>query len=152
MNVRLFVFLLMAGIALLQNSDAQQTLSPGKESLRLFNKYVPVIEQKNDAIVDDPQVITGDINGDGKPDCIVFFVLTPKEGGNAITGEGAAVYINTGAGMKVAGAFPDVKFCYHIDRISNEIIYVKEYECAPPYSTTIRERKFIYKNKRFSEI
>src|SRR5690242_3003736 len=84
---------------------AQQTFSPEKEALKLFNAYKPTIERSNDAIVDEPVVITGDLNGDGKKDCIIFFVMTPKSGGNIIVGRDAAIYINKGNKMKVIGSF-----------------------------------------------
>src|SRR5690349_22569200 len=91
---------------------AQQKFSPSNEALALFNKYKPVIEKKNNAIVDEPNVITGDINGDGKEDCIVCFVMTSRSGGNAIIGQGSAIYLNKGTQMKVAGEFPQLSFCY----------------------------------------
>ncbi len=60
--------ILLASIAALVPVHAlvQTGFSPAKESLKLFNKYIPVIEEKNNAIVDKPNVITGDINGDKK--------------------------------------------------------------------------------------
>src|ERR1700742_4851084 len=65
-------------------AQSQTTFSPGGESLRLFNIYRPIIERINKAIVDDPVVLVGDINGDGKEDCIISFIMTSKDGGNAI--------------------------------------------------------------------
>lgn len=114
------------------------------ESLALFNKYKPVIEEKNNAIVDNPTPIYGDINGDGKEDCIISYVLISKDGGNAIIGHEAAIYMNTGTAMKMTGNFPSFKFCYNLEYIKNQVIYAKEYECKPPYNTRVRERKFRY--------
>lgn len=131
---------------------AQQHFSPRSASLKLFYKYKPVIEKKNDAIVDNTVAITGDINGDGKEDCIVSFVLVGKDGGNALLGDGSAIYINTGTGMKVTGAFPAVDFCYYLDHIQDQIIFAKEYECAPPYNNIIRVRKFSYVNGKIKEV
>jgi hypothetical protein len=129
-------------------AQAQNSFSPGQKALALFNKYKPVIEKKNNAIVDDPKVTTGDINGDGKDDCIISFVMTSKDGGNAIIGADAAIYLNTGTDMKVVGTFPGFKFCFYPDHIRNQVIYAKEYECKPPYLHIIREREFIYKGGR----
>lgn len=131
---------------------AQQHFSPKEESLKLFNKYKPVIEKKNDAVVDNAVAITGDINGDGKEDCIVSFVLVGKDGGNALLGDGSAIYLNTDVGMKVVGAFPECKFCFYLDHIHDQIIFAKEYECAPPYNKIIRDRKFTYVNGKIKEV
>lgn len=128
-----------------------QHFSPKEESLKLFNKYKPVIERKQDAVVDNAVAITGDINGDGKEDCIVSFVLVGKDGGNALLGDGFAIYLNTGTHMKVVGAFPDYKYCFYLDHIRDQVIYGKEYECAPPYNHIIRERKFAYVNGKIKE-
>lgn len=131
---------------------SQQRFSSRKEALALFNKYKPVIESKNKAIVDEPTVITGDINGDGKEDCIVSFVMTSRDGGNAIIGRESAVYLNMGTRMKVAGAFPRLSFCYVPDYIKDQAIYAKEYECKPPYNAIIKERKFVYSKGKIKVI
>ena len=110
----------------------------------MFNKYKATIEKTNGGIVDEPKVITGDINGDNLEDCIIYFVMTPKEGGNLIIDEEAAIYLNTGKNMKVVGAFPKFDFCYSVDRIRNHIIYLKEYKCEPPYNEIIGERQVEY--------
>jgi hypothetical protein len=131
---------------------AQQHFSPKAASLKLFDRYKPVIAEKNNAIVDNPVAITGDINNDGKEDCIVSFVLYSKDGGNAITGHGSAIYLNTGTAMKVVGAFPEFHFCYVLDGIQNQVIYGREYECTPPYMKAIRKRKFAYVDGKVNEI
>ena len=77
-----------------------------------------------------PIVVTGDINNDSLPDCIIYFVMTSKSGGNAIIGREAAIYINTGKKMKVVGAFPGLGFCYVVERISQQVIYMKEYNAS----------------------
>jgi hypothetical protein len=133
-------------------SLAQQHFSPKEISLKLFNKYKPVIERKNEAIVDTPDAITGDINGDGREDCIVSFVMTSKNGGNALIGHGSAIYLNTGASMKIVGAFPEFKFCYYLDHIQDQVIFGKEYDCAPPYNNIIRERKFAFVDGKIKEV
>ena len=87
---------------------AEQSFSPIKEALRLFNKYKPTIERNNDAIIDKPRIMQGDINNDSLSDCIIFFVMTSRKGGNAIVGKEAAIYINTGKKMKVVGPFQNL--------------------------------------------
>ena len=138
-----FTFLIITGIPSIVR--AQHNFSPAKEALRLFNLYKPTIEKKNNAIVDDPIVLTGDINGDSLTDCIISFVMTSKDGGNAIIGYESAIYLNKGTGMKVVGAFPAFKFCYGLEHIKNQVIYAREYECQPPYNKVIRKREFVYK-------
>jgi hypothetical protein len=150
-RVRLIPFLI-AYTAIPSILLAQNNFSPAKESFRLFNKYKPTIERKNHAIVDDPQVIIGDINGDQKVDCIISFVMTSKDGGNLIIGHESAIYLNRGSKMKVVGAFPKFDFCYGIDHIKNQVIYAKEYECSPPYNKIIGERKFIYQEGKIRTI
>lgn len=125
-------------------ASAQNSYSPTEEAQKLFNTYKPIIEKKNNAIVDNPRVIAGDINGDNKIDCIISFVMTSKNGGNLIIGYGSEIYLNIGTGMKVAGAFPELGFCYTLDQIKGQIIYAKEHECQPPYLKIIRQRKFAY--------
>jgi hypothetical protein len=93
----------------------------------------------------------GDINNDSLEDCIIFFVMTSKEGGNALVGQEAAIYINTGRKMKVVGAFPEFDFCYTVDRIQDQVIYLKEYKCAPPYNELIKEHSVIYQGGKIKE-
>ena len=131
---------------------AQQHFSPKSASLKLFNKYKPVIERKKEAIVDLMDPVTGDINGDGKEDCIVSFIMYSKDGGNAHIGDGFAIYLNTGTGMKVVGEFSEFNFCFYLDHIRDQIIFAKEYECAPPYNKIIRDRKFTYVNGKIKEV
>ena len=131
---------------------AQQHFSPKEEALKLFNKYKPVTEKKNDAVVDNAVAITGDINGDGKADCIVSFIMYSQDGGNAHIGSGSAIYLNTGVRMKVVGAFPEFNFCYYLDHIHDQVIFGKEYECASPYNNIIRDRKFKYVNGKIKEV
>jgi hypothetical protein len=138
------IILLMILFFSLSVTRAQNSFSPSKESLRLFNKYKPTIEKNNNAIVDEPKIVSGDINNDSLEDCVIFFVMTPKEGGNAIIGQEAAIYINTGKRMRVVGAFPKFNFCYTVDKIRDQVIYLKEYICEPPYNEFVRERKTIY--------
>jgi len=123
---------------------AQHGFSAKIESLKLFNKYKPVIEKKNNAVVENLRIIVGDINGDGKEDCIVSFVMASRNGGNAIVGHESAIYLNYRTRMKVVGAFPAFNFCYTLDHIQDQVIFGKEYECMPPYNNVLWERRFVY--------
>ncbi len=87
-----------------------------------------------------------------KEDCIIFFVLTSNEGGNAIMDRQGAICLNTGTGMKVIGAFPSFNFCYSIDYIKHQVIYASEYKCMPPYDEMIGKRKFVYKDRKIIEV
>jgi hypothetical protein len=57
-------------------------------------------------------------------------------------GREAVIYLNRGKAMKATGGFPAFNFCYNLERIKEQVIYAKEYECKPPYNTEVRERKF----------
>lgn len=124
---------------------SQPAYTPAGRSLELFRQYQPVIEKTNEAIVQEPLAVTGDINGDSLEDCIVFFVLTPRTGGNIVVDRQAAVYLNTGSTMKVAGAFPDLHYCYVVDRIAGQLIYIKEYRCRPPYDEYVAEHRLAWR-------
>lgn len=124
--------------------SVEEDFIPRRNAVELFNKYKLVIEWKKEVIVDNPTPIFGDINGDGKEDCIISYVMLSKNGGNAIVGKDAVIYLNTGKAMKMTGSFPSFNFCYTLHHIKNQVIYATEYECQPPYNTIVRERKFRY--------
>jgi hypothetical protein len=77
------------------SDSVEDDFIPQQEAMVLFNKYKPVIENKNNAIVDNPTPVSGDINGDGKDDCIISYVLIAKDGGNAIINGKVVVYLLT---------------------------------------------------------
>jgi hypothetical protein len=80
-------------------------------AVRKFEAYSPKIVNSKDAAIGASEAFTGDLNSDGMTDAVVFFVLTPKEGGNMVLGQGLAVYINQGNDMKVVAGFePDYSF------------------------------------------
>jgi hypothetical protein len=143
---------LLSGMVLLCATGCRRNFSPKEESIKQFNIDKPAIEQQYDALTDEPESFVGDINDDGLPDCILSVVMTPKDGGNMIVAHECFIYINTGSGMRPAGTFPDLEFCYAIDNIKNNVINIKEYECAPPYNTYIKTRKLIYRNGKVSEL
>lgn len=121
-----------------------QSFNPATEALRQFKAYQPKIEAAEYATVQPPTTVVGDLNGDGRPDCLVFFILTPKTGGNAIVGRATAVYLNTGKGMKVDGEFPEYGTCYVPEAIEkNGLIRMGLYKCVPPYNE--REDTWYYR-------
>ena len=126
--------------------------APAKEALKLFSHNKRAIERKNDGVIQEPEVFTSDLNSDGLPDCILSFVITPKGGGNLILGHESYVYINTGKRMKFSTAFPRFKFCYGIDHVKNNFIYLKQYECAPPYNVFLKESKLAYRREKIIEV
>ena len=72
-----------------------------------------------------PSPITGDLDGDGREDCVIFFVMTSRTGGNAIVGRDAAIYINKGEKMKVIGSF-NLSFVMPLKKIANATVFVNE--------------------------
>ncbi|GAB3931268.1 hypothetical protein [Mucilaginibacter myungsuensis] len=126
--------------------------APDVAALKQFEKIRAAIEKDGKGVMDTPIAITGDINGDNRPDCIVSYVLTPKGGGNMIIGDGHYIYLNIGSGMKAAGKFPSFKFCYSLDAIKAGVIHVKKYKCAPPYNESDGVGKLVYKSSKIVEI
>jgi|LakMenEpi03Aug12_release.lakeMendotaPanAssembly.Ray.scaffolds.fasta_scaffold1044764_1 hypothetical protein len=94
-----------------------------------FRKYLPKILESHEAILDLQQSYTGDFTGDGIEDIAIYFSLAPREGGNAIVGQGLSLYQNNGISVKViAGYEPDYLFSF--DKISGGNIYVEKLEYA----------------------
>lgn len=144
MQTKLPVFTIF--LLLTTQSVRAQAFDPATASLKLFNAYKPTIERRENAVVDNPAAIVGDLNGDGLVDCILYFVLTPKGGGNAVIDRQAAVYLNTGNSMKVNGAFPKLNYCFGVNKIIDGLIYVDSYECAPPYNSKLGTYTYRWKN------
>jgi len=111
--------------------------------MKLFNAYKPVIEKNGDIVVSNTHIITGDINGDGKEDCIVSFERYAKGAVNPVSRE-YAIYLNMGSKMKVAGSFPPTRYCFVIDHIKDQVIYAVEHECVPIYASLKKQHRFIY--------
>ncbi len=94
-----------------------------------FRIYLPKILKLHDAIIDSQDSYTGDFTGDGIEDIAIYFSLAPREGGNAIVGQGLTLYQNNGNEVKViAGYEPD--YLFRFDRINNGKIYVEKLEYA----------------------
>lgn len=94
-----------------------------------FKKYLPKILTSHDAALDLQQSYTGDFTGDGIEDVAVYFCLVPKDGGNAIIGQGLTLYQNSGYDVKViAGYEPETLFQF--DKINNGHIHVELLEYA----------------------
>lgn len=94
-----------------------------------FQKYLPKIMSSHDAVLDGQESYTGDFTGDGIEDVAIYFVLVPKDGGNAIVGQGLTLYQNSGFDVKViAGYEPETMFRF--DKINNGKIYVQKLEYA----------------------
>lgn len=94
-----------------------------------FEEYLPKILDDYDARPDLQESHTGDFTGDGISDVAIYFSLAPKDGGNALVGQGLALYKNTGTNVKViAGYEPNYLFTF--EKISDGKIYVEKLEYA----------------------
>lgn len=94
-----------------------------------FEKYLPKILDDNDARLDLQESHTGDFTGDGISDVAIYFSLAPQDGGNALVGQGLALYENTGTNVKVIAGFePDYLFSFK--EIKNGKINVEKLEYA----------------------
>lgn len=106
-----------------------------------FRKYLPNILETHDAVLDLQQSYTGDFTGDGIEDVAIYFSLAPRDGGNALVGQGLTLYQNNGMSVKViAGYEPDYLFSF--DKINNGKIYIEKIEydeddgrCCPSIKT-----------------
>lgn len=111
------------------NDNHLSTVDAVKMAQEQFSNYLPNILKTHDAILDLQEPYTGDFTGDGIEDVAIYFSLAPKNGGNAIVGQGLSLYQNTGKTVKViAGYEPDYLFGF--DKISNGKIYVEKLEYA----------------------
>lgn len=117
-------------------------------ALRKFDEYSPKIEASKDAAIGSSEAYTGDLNHDGLEDVIVFFVLSPKEGGNALMGQGIAVYVNEGTDMKVIAGFePD--YIFRVEGINNNKIHIVRLDYAEndnPGWPSIETHKYLILN------
>ena len=98
------------------------------EAVRLaekqFEKYAPKILADQEAVLDVTESYTGDFTGDGIDDVAIYFSLA-SYGGNAIIGQGLALYQNKGSSVEVIAGFePD--YLFSIDKIANGKIYIQK--------------------------
>ncbi len=119
-------------LSLKENQSDRSKISTN-DAVRLsekqFKKYLPKILESHEAILDLQESYTGDFTGDGIEDVVIYFSLAPRDGGNAIVGQGLSLYQNSGYDVKViAGYEPDYSFRF--DKISNGSIYVEKLEYA----------------------
>lgn len=119
-----------------------------KIALRKFDEYSPKIEASKDAAIGNSEAYSGDLNHDGLEDVIVFFVLVPKEGGNALMGQGFAVYVNQRDDMKVVAGFePD--YIFRVEGINNNKIHIIRQDYAEnddPGRPSIETHKYLILN------
>lgn len=116
---------------LLKSNDIETKLAinPKKIAQEKFNNYAPKIEQSKSAIIANNEIFEGDLNYDGLNDVVIWFALSPAEGGNMLIGESMSVYINTGNDMKVIGGYePD--YMFKVIKIINNRIKITKQEYA----------------------
>jgi hypothetical protein len=116
-----------------------------KETQKLFDIYSLKIEKSNGARFEKREIMTGDLNDDGLEDSLVFFILTPEEGGNMIVGIEMAVYLNKGNRMEVVTSYNPEKTFKPIE-IKNNKIHLIEYEYAEddyPNYPSIENHKYL---------
>lgn len=117
----------------LRQGKNQKTLISTKNAVILaekqFENYLPKILETNEGRIDVQQSYTGDFTGDGIEDVVIFFSLSPEDGGNAIIAQGLTLYQNTGRAVKVIAGF-DPDYLFSFSRISKGKIYVEKLEYA----------------------
>jgi len=94
-----------------------------------FNGRLPGILKSHDGVLDVMESHAGDFTGNGMDDVAIYFALSPSGGGNAMVGQGLALYENTGSDVKaLAGFEPDYLFVF--DTIVDGKIQVEQLEYA----------------------
>jgi hypothetical protein len=117
----------------LKKIELNQSKLSIKEAIKIaedkFNNYLPNILESHEAGLDMQQSYTGDFTGDGIEDIAIYFSLTPKEGGNAMVGQGLSLYQNNGNTVKVLAGY-EPNYLFGFDKISGGKIYVEKLEYA----------------------
>ncbi len=103
--------------------------NPSEEALRQFDLYSSKIEESKGAEIANSQAFVGDLNNDSFQDVAIYFVLTPQGGGNALMGQGIAVYFNKGNKMKVVAGF-EPEYIFTVEGIEKGKIHIKKLEYA----------------------
>lgn len=104
-------------------------INPKKIAKQKFANYAPKIEKSKGVIIQNQEIFVGDLNHDDLDDAVVWFTLSPAEGGNTDAGQGLSVYINTGNDMKaIADYEPDYMFT--VIKISKNRIKITKQEYA----------------------
>ncbi len=124
-------------------TNKKSLLELTKEAESKFNAYMPQIASSHDARVNYGGFLTGDITNDGLDDVVIYFFLSPKDGGNAMWGHSLVFYENFGNKVKVIGGFePDYKF--YTEKIKDGKIYITKTQyheedamCCPSILTPI---------------
>ncbi len=133
MNVQSIVWSILGSCLLLgtlysQNQNSNLDLE--SEALRLFTRKVPSIAGAMHAAIARRETFCGDINGDGREDVLVYFVLVPDDGGTAIVGRGLAICLQRKGAMELAGLFqPDYPFV--IEKIEGQHIHIAKLNWTP---------------------
>ncbi|MGB4775996.1 MAG: hypothetical protein WBP45_12535 [Daejeonella sp.] len=106
-----------------------------------FEKSLPEIERSYNGQIDLMDPYTGDFTGDGIEDVLIYFSLSPKDGGNNLVGQGLMLYQNTGKEVKKIAVFkPDYLFSFNSIKNGKIIINKLEFtdddpRCCPSIST-----------------
>lgn len=136
---------------LLIHAKAFAQPAPDDLALKLFQSYLPQIENSHSLVVQYTRVVSGDLNYDGLEDVVVEFGLGAKNS-NGIILRQAAIYVNSGTTVKVVAGFePD--YCPSIKKIQENTIIVEELEaCTLPWPKVVNTHKYRLKNRTLVEV
>ncbi len=130
-----------------------QTTDLKKKASKEFNKNYTKFQIKGSGIGYN-EVFLGDMTGDGKIDAVVYYALTPKDGGNAFLGNGIVVYANNNGIIKEVTAFkPNFRFIVK-EIMDNKLHIIKlEYakDDAPDFPSIETLKYFILKGNKLQE-
>lgn len=107
---------------------------------------------KDDESLGSTEVRIGDINGDGKEDALIDYVIVPK-GGNITLRTGVAVYIYDGEKLNLLLQY-DFPYIAYVDKIKDNLLYCVRTEfrksdpaCCPsikkPFKMKLEDNKLV---------
>ncbi len=137
-------------LAILPISINAQTTDLKKKAEIKFSKNSTKFISKESGIAYS-EVFLGDMTGDGKKDAVVFYSLTPKDGGNAFLGNGVVVYANYNGILNEAAALkPNFRFI--VEKIMDNKLHIIKLEYAkddaPDFPSIETHKYFILKGNK----
>jgi len=117
-----FVIALLISIIIRSNA---QIFTPSEKMVNsALLDYLKKMNLTNrDQVFQTSQVVIGDLNNDGKPDAVVRYILGLSMG-NAITGSGIVVFLNTGNSLNFVTDYQD-KPGAMLKSIKNGILFIE---------------------------
>jgi hypothetical protein len=114
------------------DDTANVTLSESKMTKKDVQKKFNEIRKefdKADEILGNTDIKIGDINGDGKDDALVNYVIVPKDG-NIVLRSGVVIYSNDGEKLNFILKY-DFPYTAYVDKIKDNLLFCIRTEFRP---------------------